>query len=150
MTNKFVSFLKKAGQILAAGAEVAIETIPMLAPFTPLLPSKVQGTVSTVEATAQNDATWLLQSITGIETAGAAIGTPGLTGAQKAQMAGAAIAPAFLAAMNIAGKKAADPAKANAALVTIAGGVADFMNAYSGDPLPNPPAVPAPAPPAAA
>lgn len=145
MPNKFVSFLKKAGQILASGAEVAIETIPILAPFTILLPKSIQSTVSSIETTTNNDATWLLQAVTGVETAATSIGTPGLSGAQKAVMAGASIAPAFIAAMNLAGKKPADPVKANAALVTIAGGVADFMNAYDGSTLPNLPiAVPPP------
>lgn len=147
MTNKFLSFLKKAGQILAAGAEIAVEAIPILAPFTPLLPQKIQSTVGTVETTVNADAQWLLQAVTGIEAAATAAttapGTVPISGAQKAIMAGNAIAPAFIAAMSLAGKKPADPVKANAALVAIAGSVADFMNAYDGSALPNAPVTPA-------
>lgn len=137
MSNKFVSFLKKAGQILATGAEVAIETLPILQPFTALLPQKIQGAVGTVESTVGTDATWLLQAVVSAETAGGVLTNPGLSGAQKAAMAGTYLAPAFTAAMSIAGKAPKDPAAANAALITIAGGVADFMNAYDGSALPT-------------
>jgi hypothetical protein len=155
MTNKFVSFLKKAGQVLATGAEIAIKEIPALQGLVSLLPASAQGTAGSVLTTANNDASWLLAAVTSAETAGNVIGTPGLSGAQKAAMAGALIAPAFLNAMSVAGKTPQNPVAANAALVAMAGNLADFMNAYDGSALPSPtgtaiaPTTPAPAAPAA-
>lgn len=146
MTNKFVSFLKKAGQLIASGAEVAIETIPELAPFIKFLPSKDQAIATTVTSTVSTDANFLLQATMSAEATGAALGTPGLSGAQKAAVAAVDIGQVFLNSSLLAGKKVTNPAAFNAAMVAIAGDVADAWNAFDGSALPNPPTPPAAAP----
>ena len=150
--SKFTSFLKKLGQIVAAGAQVAETVLPAIAPFINLaIPAAKQANALAVETTVGNDLNSIFAAVTAAESAGAVLGNPGLSGAQKAAMAGALVGPIFLNAEAIAGKKVADPAAANAAFVTIAGGIADFLNALDGSALPTaaaPTTTPAPAQPA--
>jgi hypothetical protein len=148
MTSKFVSFLKKLGQIVAAGAQVAETILPALAPFINLaIPASKQANALAVETTIGNDLNSIFAAVTAAESAGAVLGNPGLTGAQKAAMAGAYIGPIFLNAEALAGQKVANPAAANAAFVTIAGGIADFLNSLDGSALPTaPPPTTTPAP----
>lgn len=144
MTNKFVSFLKKAGQVIAAGVGIAADVLPILSPLAnALLPSKYQSTAAAVETAAVNDISMISGVVGSVEAVSATLTSP-LTGPQKAAAVGAQLGPIFLASEAFAGKKIANPAAFNAAMVTIAGGFADAWNAVDGSALPN---VPIAAPP---
>ena len=152
--SKFTSFLKKAGQILTTVLADAAIAIPALEPFINLaVPASKQAAVNGVLTTAESEISLLNQSVMTAETAGnvLAAGGTALSGAQKAAIAAPAILQVFLNSESMAGKKIANPAAAQTAAATIAGGIADFWNAVDGSALPNPPvtAVPAIQPPAA-
>lgn len=152
--SKFTSFLKKAGQILTTVLADAAIAIPALQPFINLaVPASKQAAVNGVITTAESEISLLNQSVMTAETAGnvLAAGGTALSGAQKAAIAAPAILQVFLNSESMAGKKIANPAAAQTAAATIAGGIADFWNAVDGSALPNPPAtaVPAIQPPAA-
>jgi hypothetical protein len=143
LSNKAVSFLKRLGQILSAGLQVAAEILPGIAPFVNLtLPASVRATATTIESTVESEISLMAQSVTAAETMANVIGTPGLTGAQKAAAAGTGILQVLLNSEMMAGKTIHDPAGAQAASATIAGGLADFMNAIDGSKLPTPAAQP--------
>lgn len=138
MANKFVSFLKKAGQILSAGTQIAAEFLPILGPLAAVVAPKEASQILTI---AESEVTQLSQAVGAAETMGAALAKNGVavTGPQKAQAAATGVLQIFLNSEAMAGKKIADPVAAQAASVTIAGGIADFWNAVDGSALPNPP-----------
>jgi hypothetical protein len=146
MTNKFVSFLKKAGQVIASAAMIAEEFYPALAPLVnAVLPAKDQAKAASVEATVSSDISSVSSVVMSVEGISATLTQP-LSGAQKAAAAGPQIGAIFLASEALAGKKIANPAAFNAAMAVIAGGVADAWNAVDGSALPTPAAAtPAPA-----
>jgi hypothetical protein len=140
--SKFTSFLKKAGQILSTVAQDASIVLPALAPFVNLVvPASKQTAVQGVETTVESDLNLLNQSVMTAETTANTLAAGGttLSGAQKAAIAAPAILQVFLNSEAMAGKKIANPAAAQAAAATIAGGIADFWNAVDGSALPNPP-----------
>jgi hypothetical protein len=140
MSNRFVSFLKKAGQVLVAAEPIVAEALPALAPLLNLVtPKKDQAVVATVESAVVSDVALMSQSVLSVETAANVFAQGGstVTGAQKAQAAGVAILQIFENSAVMVGKKIADPAGAKAAAAKIAGGVADFWNAVDGNVLPN-------------
>jgi|SRR5579871_97170 len=140
MANKVTSFLKKLGTFLAQELPVAASAIPALAPFLNLaLPASAQPAAEKVEATVSSEVSLMTQAVVSTETMANAIGSPGLTGAQKAAAAGTGVLQVLLASEAMAGKKIADPAGAQKAAVTIAGGLADFWNAVDGSAVPNTP-----------
>lgn len=137
MTNKFVSFLKKVGQVVAAGVGIAADVLPILSPLaTALLPAKYQSTATTVESAVTSDISIISGVVGSVESVSATLASP-LTGPQKAVAVGAQLGPIFLASEAFAGKKIANPTAFNAAMVTIAGGFADAWNAVDGAALPN-------------
>jgi hypothetical protein len=150
--SKFTSFLKKAGLVLTTVLQDAAIAIPALQPFINLtVPASKQPAVNTVITTAESEISLLSQSVMTAETTANTLAAGGttLSGAQKAAIAAPAILQVFLNSEAMAGKKIANPAAAQAAAATIAGGVADFWNAVDGSALPNPPTtttVPAPEP----
>lgn len=142
MANKFVSFLKKAGQILSAGTQIAAEFLPILGPLAAVVAPKQASQILGATTIAESEVTQLSQAVGAAETMGAALAKNGVavTGPQKAQAAATGVLQIFLNSEAMAGKKIADPAAAQVASVTIAGGIADFWNAVDGSALPNPPA----------
>jgi hypothetical protein len=150
--SKFTSFLKKAGLVLTTALQDAAIAIPALQPFINLaVPVSKQAAVNGVITTAESEISLLSQSVMTAETTANTLAAGGtvLSGAQKAAIAAPAILQLFLNSEAMAGKKISNPAAAQAAAATIAGGVADFWNAVDGSALPNPPAVaaaPSPAP----
>lgn len=145
MTNRFVSFLKKAGQVLAAGTQIASEFLPILGPLAAAVAPKEASQIQAGVTIAESEVTQLSQAVGAAETMGAALAKGGvaITGAQKAQAAATGVLQIFLNSEAMAGKKIADLVAAQKASVTIAGGIADFWNAVDGSSLPNPPSSPA-------
>lgn len=142
MANKFVSFLKRAGQIIEAGAQEAAVFVPALAPFVNLLiPASKQAAAVSIETKAVSEITLLSNSVMQTEAMVNAIkaGGTAVTGAQKAQAAGVAVTNILMNSEAMAGKKIGDPVAAQKAASTIAGGIADWWNAVNGNDLPNPP-----------
>lgn len=149
MANKFVSFLKKAGEIVVAGAAVAAQYEPMLAPLLNLfIPASKQATAQTIETKAISEISLLSSSVLQAETMASTLASSGtsVTGAQKAAAAAVGVTQIFLNSEAMAGKKIGDPVAAQKAASTIAGGIADWWNAVNGNDLPNPPTPAAPTP----
>jgi hypothetical protein len=146
MTNRFVSFLKKAGQILSAGLPIAADVFPILAPIANLMvPAGSQATAVKVETVTQSEIALMSASVFAAEKMGNVLTDKTITGADKAKVAGADIFQIILNSVAMAGKPIADPAAAQTAAVGMAGNLADFWNAVDGAKLPSVPA-PAPAP----
>jgi len=138
--NKFVGFLEKLGKVLAAGVPIAEELFPAVAPFLNLaLPASAQPKAQAVEATVSSELALMAQSVTQVETIVNVAGMPTLSGAQKAAAAAPAILQVLENSVMMTGKKIANPAAASTAAATIAGGLADYLNALDGSALPNPP-----------
>lgn len=141
--SKFTSFLKKAGEILTTVLADAAIAIPALQPFINLaVPASKQAAVNNDVTVAESEISLLSQSVMTAETTANTLAAGGttLSGAQKAAIAAPAILQVFLNSEAMAGKKIANPAAAQTAAATIAGGIADFWNAVDGSALPNPPA----------
>lgn len=133
MTNKFVSFLEKAGKVIAAGVGIAAEVYPLFQPLaTALAPASAKPAIATVGS----DISDLSGIIGSVEAVSASLATP-LTGAQKAAAAGAQFANIFLNSAALAGKKVANPQAFGTAMVAIASGFADAWNAVDGSELPT-------------
>ena len=113
----FVSFLKKAGQILAnvAAVEAGIEPI-----FKAALPA-AQGAVL-------DKADLIFKSVVATEGQFAAAFPAGQTGAQKLLAAAALVGPVLATVDTIRGRPIADEAAYTKAIQTITGGIADLMN----------------------
>ena len=114
----FVSFLKKAGQILAnvAAVEAGIEPI-----FKASLPTSAQTTVDKLDL--------IFKSIVATEGQFAAAFPGGQTGSQKLLAAASLVAPVLSTVDTIRGKPIADEAAYIKAVQTITAGIADLMNA---------------------
>jgi len=114
----FISFLKKAGQILAnvAAAEAGIEPI-----FKASLPTSAQGTVDKLDL--------IFKSIVATEGQFAAAFPAGQTGPQKLLAAASLVGPVLQSVDTIRGKPIADEAAYTKAVQAITGAVADLMNA---------------------
>lgn len=136
MTNKVVSFLKKAGLFLAQELPVVAAEIPALQPFLAFLPKSWQPTANAIATTATSEISLMSQQIMAAETMGNAIGSS-VTGAQKASAAATGIMQIFLNSEAMAGKKISDPAKAQAAIVALSGDLADFWNAVDANVVPD-------------
>jgi hypothetical protein len=143
MTSKFVSFLKKAGQVIVAGANIAGQIDPVLLPLLNLaIPASKQAAAQTIETSVESDFSLMSQSVMSAETMGATLTASGttVTGAQKAQAAATGIMAILQNSEAMVGKTIGNPTAANAAAVAIAGAVADWWNAVDGKSLPTPPA----------
>lgn len=114
----FVSFLKKAGQILAnvAAVEAGIEPI-----FKAALPAAQGATLDKLDL--------IFKSVVATEGQFAAAFPAGQTGAQKLLAAAALVGPVLGTVDTITGKPIANEAAYLKAVQTITGGVADLMNA---------------------
>lgn len=117
----FVSFLKRAGQILAnvAAAEAGIEPI-----FKAALPASAGSTVDKLNL--------LFQSVVATEGQFAAAFPAGQTGPQKLLAAASLVGPVLSTVDTIRGKPIANEAAYNKAVQTITGGIADLMNSLQG------------------
>jgi len=119
----FVSFLKKAGQILAnvASVEAGLEPI-----FKGALPASAGPTVDKLDL--------IFKQVVAVEGAFAAAFPTGQTGAQKLIAAASLVAPVLQSVDSIRGKSIANEAAYSKAIQTIAGGVADLMNSINAQP----------------
>lgn len=117
----FVSFLKKAGQVLAnvAAVEAGVEPI-----FKAALPTAA-GTVLDKFDTA-------FKSVVAVEGMFAAAYPGQQTGPQKIIAASTLIAPILASIDAIAGTHTVDSAAEQKAILEITGGIADYINARSG------------------
>lgn len=113
----FVSFLKRAGQILAniAAAEAGIEPI-----FKAALPAAQGATVDKLDL--------IFKSIVATEGQFAAAFPSGQTGPQKLLAAASLVGPILGTVDTITGKPIANEAAYVKAVQTITGGVADLLN----------------------
>lgn len=116
----FVSFLKKAGEILAnvASVEAGLEPI-----FKAGLPVSAQGTVDKLDLIFKSVVATEGQFQAAFPNGGAG------TGAQKLLAAASLVAPVLATVDTIRGKPIANEAAYTKALQTITGGIADLMNA---------------------
>ena len=113
----FVSFLKKAGQILAniAAVEAGIEPI-----FKAALPAAAGATVDKLDL--------IFKSVVATEGQFAAAFPAGQTGPQKLLAAASLVGPLLSTVDTITGKPIANEAAYTKAVQTITGGIADLMN----------------------
>lgn len=119
----FVSFLKRAGQILAnvASVEAGLEPI-----FKGALPASAGPTIDKADL--------LFKQVVAIEGAFAAAFPTGQTGAQKLIASASLIGPVLQSVDTIRGKSIANEAAYQKAVQTIAGGIADLMNSLNAQP----------------
>lgn len=116
-----MSFLKKFGVTLLKVVGVATGFEPLIAPFLPApAQAKVADTFSRIGA-----------AVATVESIGAAIAPSGtvLTGAQKAEGIVPLVGQIVQTSELVSGRKIKDEAAFTAACKTIAGGVADLLNA---------------------
>lgn len=113
----FISFLKKAGQILAniAAVEVGVEPI-----FKAALPAAAGATVDKLDL--------IFKSVVATEGQFAAAFPAGQTGPQKLLAAASLVGPILGTVDTITGKPIANEAAYVKAVQTITGGIADLMN----------------------
>jgi hypothetical protein len=143
MTNRFVSFLKKAGQVLSAGTSIAAEFFPVLAPFINIaIPAAVRPAAVAIESKVESEVSLMSQAVMSAETMGNVLAAEGISGSDKAKAAAVGIMHILMTSEAMVGKTVADPAGANAAAVSIAGGLADWWNAVDGKQLPAAPFAP--------
>lgn len=132
----FISFLKKAGMVLAnvAAAEAGIEPI-----FKAALPASAQSAVDKADL--------IFKSIVATEGQFAAAFPGQQTGAQKLQAAAALVGPILSTVDTIRGKQIADEEAYKAAILGVVSNIANLMNALkpSNDPTVPASAIPAPA-----
>jgi hypothetical protein len=114
----FLSFLKRAGQILAnvASVEAGLEPI-----FKAALPTSAGPTIDKLDL--------LFKSVVATEGQFTAAFPAGQTGPQKLLAAASLLAPVLSTVDTIRGKPIADEAALTAAVNTITKGIADYMNA---------------------
>ena len=113
----FLSFLKRAGQILAnvASVEAGLEPI-----FKGALPASAGATVDKIDL--------IFKSIVATEGQFAAAFPAGQTGPQKLLAAASLVGPVLATVDTIRGKPIADEAAYTKAIQTITGGIADLLN----------------------
>lgn len=119
----FVSFLKKAGQILANVAAVEAGVEPIFAAAAPA-GSAASSTIDKLDL--------IFKSVVATEGQFAAAFPGQQTGPQKLLAASSLIAPVLSTVSTISGKSIANEAAYVAAVQQISGGVANLMNAYKG------------------
>jgi hypothetical protein len=114
----FVSFLKRAGQILAniGAVEAGLEPI-----FKASLPASASSTVDKLDL--------IFKSVLATEGQFAAAFPSGQTGAQKLLAASTLVGPVLATVDSIRGKPIANEDAYTKAIQTITGGIADLMNA---------------------
>jgi hypothetical protein len=119
----FLSFLKKAGQVLAnvASVEAGLEPI-----FKAALPAAAGATVDKLDL--------IFKSVVATEGMFATAFPTGQTGPQKLLAASSLIGPVLSTVDTVTGKPIADEAALVAAIQKITGGVADYMNALQAKP----------------
>lgn len=117
----FVSFLKKAGQVLAnvASVEAGLEPI-----FKNMLPASLQPNVDKLDTA--------FKSVIAVEGMFQAAYPGQQTGPQKLQAASTLIAPLLSTLDSLAGTHTVDDGAKKAAILKITGGFADYVNALSG------------------
>jgi hypothetical protein len=137
----FISFLKKAGMILADVASV-------YAVGEPLFKNVLGSQVSPGMAAGADKLNLIFQSVLATEGQFAAAFPTGQTGAQKLLAASSLVGPVLSTVDAIRGKPIANEVALTKAIQTITGGIADYMNALKPDSNPAETAassVPAPA-----
>jgi hypothetical protein len=114
----FVSFLKRAGQILAnvAAVEAGLEPI-----FKASLPASTGSAIDKIDL--------IFKSVVATEGQFAAAFPGQQNGAQKLLAAASLVGPVLATVDTIRGKPIADEAAYTKAVQTITGGIADLMNA---------------------
>ena len=119
----FISFLKKAGQILAnvAAVEAGLEPI-----FKQTLPASAQGTIDKLDL--------IFKQVVGVEGAFEAAFPGQQTGAQKVLAAASLLGPVLQSVDTIRGTSIGNEAALTAAVQKIAGGIADYLNARNANP----------------
>lgn len=123
-----MTFLKKLGQFLAKGAQIAAEAAgiaPLVAPFIGSAAPKVEQAVST----AANDLTQIGQVVV---TAEALITSPG-SGTQKLQSATGLVQSIVQTSELVSGKKIANEGLFRQGCSKITSGVVDVLNALHED-----------------
>lgn len=117
----FVSFLKKAGQVLAnvGAVEAGLEPI-----FKNLLPASQQPIIDKLDTA--------FKSVVAVEGMFEAAYPGQQTGPQKLQAAATLVAPLLASLDSMAGTHTVDDASKKAAILKITGGLADYVNALSG------------------
>lgn len=115
MANKFVSALKKVGQIVLEGAQIFMGIQPLIQSVDPKL-------------AANSDFQVIGGIITDVESIGAVLGNPGLTGAQKLAAASALVSQYI--ATQFASKKIENPALFQQASTEITQGFVDLYNSF--------------------
>lgn len=131
----FVSVLKKIGLEALNVANVATTVIPILQPFAGLLPKGVQDKVNTVQGVTVDKLGAIVNLVQQVEVMGAAANAAGTSvpGSVKAAQIAPFVSGLFQDIEILSGKKIGglikDQAKFNAAMQTIAGAVADALNA---------------------
>lgn len=117
----FVSFLKKAGQVLGniAAVEAGVEPI-----FKSVLPASA--------GTALDKLDTAFKSVVAVEGMFAAAYPGQQTGPQKLQAAASLVAPILASLDTIAGTHTVDSAAKQTAILEITKGIADYINALGG------------------
>lgn len=138
MTNKFVSFLKKAGQIIAnfGAAEAGLEPI-----FKAILPAKDGVYIDKLDT--------IMKSIIATDGMFEAAFPGQQTGPDKLKAAATLVAPLLASLDSLAGTHTVDSVAKQAAILKITSGFADYINALDGGNLPTAAAGAIPAPAAA-
>ncbi len=141
----FTSFLKKMGQVLAAGLQVTSIVFPVLRPLLGSGAPDASSTLGRVD-TAVNDFTAIGTTVLQIETA-----LQGAAGVDKLKAAAALVRPIVQTSELVSGHKVANEAEFIAGCTDLTNAVVRIMNSLdsgsiktSGDPAPAPapPAVP--------
>lgn len=117
-----MTFLSKLGGIIATVAG-------LFAGFGGVIQKQWPGSSGIIE-TVSKDIAEVGNIVAEVEAFGQ---LKGLSGADKAKMAGPLVAQVLLSGSLLSGKKIADPIAFQAACVTIAGGVADVLNSVHPD-----------------
>lgn len=120
MSNKFVSFLEKAGEDLLKGIEFVEGFGATVVKIVP------QG--ASAVATAISDLKRIEDIVVNVEAVDKALGTPGLTSEQKLIAATPAASQVIIDGLAF-GRQIGDPDAAKAAIAKITSGVVDFLNA---------------------
>lgn len=132
-----MSFLKKLGQIIVTGLEIASGILPLVSQAVP----NAAGTVQTIS----KDLAEAMQIIVSVEAMGAALGLPG---PEKLRAAAPQIEQILMSSSVMIGKPIANPQLALQGATKVADGLADWLNAIHPDAATGTP-VTVPAPPAA-
>lgn len=133
-----MSFLKKIGQVLAAGLQLVGVVFPVLQPFLG------SGSTATKVATAVNDFTAIGTQVIAVETA-----LQGKTGAEKLAAAIPLVGSIVRTSELVAGHQVANEAEFSAGIADLANAVVRIMNSLKSDNIKTSGNVAAPAAPLA-